>query len=463
MKRTLPKRHAVAGPQRGAASLIVVMVLFFVLSLAAAYTSRNLIFEQKTSANQYRSTMAFEAADAGVDWALTMLNGGTVNDSCVSTAGAKSFAERYLTIADTNPAAPDNGHVTQTARAGSWPTCVFNGAGWTCSCPDDTTVNPAAPVAGGLLPAFRVWLMPTVVGRTHIASLQSNGCTKLPASVAERCLDQAAEGDLGDGIASITSLIALRSGIQNVPASAVTAREALTLAAGAARLRAINTDLKSSGVTVNAGGAINAAQVAAVTIPGTPPAFSIVPSDPGLALLSNVALPTTPPAPPALTAGERMFVWTFGMKRDTYRLQSGLRECASPCSATNINALLAANPNRIIWAEGNVTLDADIGTAAEPVLLIVNGDTLTLGAGVDIKGFVYLTGGASATSTINLPSSPTSLDGAIVAEGGLTTAYGGAPAATDEFTVTYDPVLLNRLKMTYGTWVRVGGSWRDYR
>ena len=44
---------------RGAASLIVVLLLFLVLSLTAAYTSRNLIFEQKTSANQARATMAF--------------------------------------------------------------------------------------------------------------------------------------------------------------------------------------------------------------------------------------------------------------------------------------------------------------------------------------------------------------------------------------------------------------------
>ena len=48
-------------PTRGAATLIVVMLLFFIMSMVAAYTSRNLIFEQRTSANQYRSSQAFEA------------------------------------------------------------------------------------------------------------------------------------------------------------------------------------------------------------------------------------------------------------------------------------------------------------------------------------------------------------------------------------------------------------------
>jgi len=36
-------------------------------------------------------------------------------------------------------------------------------------------------------------------------------------------------------------------------------------------------------------------------------------------------------------------------------------------------------------------------------------------------------------------------------------------AATSELTVTYDPVVLNRLRIGYGSWVRVPGSWRDFR
>ena len=92
--------------QRGAASLIVVMLLFFVLSLTAAYTSRNLIFEQKTSANQSRSTAAFEAAEAGIEWTLAMLNGGTVSDACANLVGGTSFQQRYVAIAPYGAAPP---------------------------------------------------------------------------------------------------------------------------------------------------------------------------------------------------------------------------------------------------------------------------------------------------------------------------------------------------------------------
>ena len=69
-----PARSQSRYRQTGAATLIVVMVLFFIISLVAAYTNRSLIFEQRTSSNQYRSTQALEVADAGLEWAISQLN-----------------------------------------------------------------------------------------------------------------------------------------------------------------------------------------------------------------------------------------------------------------------------------------------------------------------------------------------------------------------------------------------------
>ena len=82
--------------QSGAASLIVVMILFFILSLVAAYTNRSLIFEQRTASNQYRSTQALEAAEAGVEWALAMLNSGRITATCAPsvTVADPSFRQR---------------------------------------------------------------------------------------------------------------------------------------------------------------------------------------------------------------------------------------------------------------------------------------------------------------------------------------------------------------------------------
>jgi hypothetical protein len=48
--------------EQGVATLTVVMVLFFIMALVAAYSSRNMVFEQRTATNQLRSTQALEAA-----------------------------------------------------------------------------------------------------------------------------------------------------------------------------------------------------------------------------------------------------------------------------------------------------------------------------------------------------------------------------------------------------------------
>src|SRR5688572_25736445 len=86
---------ALAGArQHGVAALAVTMLLFFVMVLGVAFVNRNLVFEQRASANQYRSTQAFEAAEAGVEWALALLGRNQrIGGDCLPTAdtAATSF------------------------------------------------------------------------------------------------------------------------------------------------------------------------------------------------------------------------------------------------------------------------------------------------------------------------------------------------------------------------------------
>ena len=465
---------------RGAASLIVVLLLFLVLSLTAAYTSRNLIFEQKTSANQARSTTAFEASDAGVEWVLTQLNGGRIDTTCTESTdvAALSFQQRYLNIAA-------NGNVTQALRAAGslaprlWPTCVFNGTAWNCACPADAGFDPTIPVGDSSFPAFRVWPAvaepsgPTaspwtvvIPGRPGLLPLTVSGCTRLPSVATETCLDYVSRGEIGEGLAGLRSLLALRSGLATMPVAAITARLAVAPyvpPSGEPKLYVVNTDLRT-GFTVNTGGAIITTGFSAQTIPGSPAEASFAPDDSKLLKTSIVAPAGSSTFGPELSEGERMFVMTFGMRRQTYREQPGLRECPSP-SCLDVNSALATNPNRIIWVPGNLALTANLGTPTAPVLLIVDGERLTLGSGVEVHGFIYMTGGATNTSTILLPpDTPTSITGAVVAEGGLVTDYTSAPVSSfNRLTVTYDAAVLDLLRTTYGSWVRLPGSWRDFK
>ena len=246
--------------RRGAASLVVVMILFFVITLVAAYTSRNLLFEQRTSANQYRATLAFETADAGMEWAIARLNEGRMNSDCtelapaagVATPPQDSFRERYL---DPNPATGVIGVRLQTAaptverRAG----CVFNGSAWVCDCPADGNPAPAVTTTGnGPFPAFWVRFLNTQIGtppRAGVVRIQVNACTRADPA----CLDFNRQAQSGDGLATVWSMVALRKGLPTAPAAALTVRQALTF--GSNTYTVTNTDATSGGITIHGGGA----------------------------------------------------------------------------------------------------------------------------------------------------------------------------------------------------------------
>src|SRR5437867_313280 len=96
MKRTVGHHRT---RQRGAASLVVAMIILFGMTMVAFYANRGLLFEQKTSANQYRATSAFEVAEAGIEWATARLNEPQkIDAACSPSADAadKTFRDKYL-------------------------------------------------------------------------------------------------------------------------------------------------------------------------------------------------------------------------------------------------------------------------------------------------------------------------------------------------------------------------------
>ena len=69
-----PTLPTLQGAQRGVGTLTVTLLLMFAASIAVFHLNRGLIFEQRSSVNQGRSTAAFELAEAGIEWASGMLN-----------------------------------------------------------------------------------------------------------------------------------------------------------------------------------------------------------------------------------------------------------------------------------------------------------------------------------------------------------------------------------------------------
>ncbi len=441
----IARRHLRVG--RGAASLVVVMILFFIITLVAAYTSRNLLFEQRTSANQFRATLAFEAADAGIEWAIARLNEGVMNDNCTELAPATavgaqpSFRQRYLDI--------DAG----TGVIGVFPAtpkvagCVFDGAAWVCDCPD--TGNPTLPaqVGSGPFPAFWVRFLSTQVGgRPGIVRIQVNACTRNDAA----CLRFDRQAQSGDGLATVWAMVALRSALPSAPAAALTVRGAFD--AGSDDPVVVNTDAASGGITIHGGAAVNPGPVALQTIPGTPPALSIRQNDPEVAL-PNLTIPYTTLAN---DGRERMFNSVFGAWTPTYLAQPGVAAvpCGGGCNAANVNAAVARFPGHVIRLTGNGTLqiNADIGSAAAPVLLIADENVqVEFGGGSPTMfGVIY-----SRAANWQLEGDGT-IQGAAIAEQAFT-------FEDDDPTIAYNRAVIERIQRLNGSFAKVAGSWRDFQ
>lgn len=461
----MKRRHDLRTQRRrqgGVATLVVVMLLFFVMSLVAAYTNRNLIFEQRTSANQYRSTQALEAAEAGLEWTVSMLNYGRISTACSpsTTLTDTSFRGRYLNIDDATGtvavvANPAGGELT--------PTCVWNGTGWTCSCPLTGDAVPAAlPAATVTAPAFRLRFRPVSitpglgVRQPGLVWLDVVGCTRYEAALGAQCLGFDGRGALNEGRVMVSQMVALTASAVGTPQAALTARGSVALASSG-QVIAYNTAPEASGLTVHAGGAINTAGLSLHSRPGSPAAASIVQND---AMLN---LPQLPPSPqPALfTATDRMFANVFNLRPTTFRQQQAAVEldCAAGCTAAEVRTAVSLNPGRPLWLTGGLTIDSsgDIGTAAEPVLLVINGDLRFDVSGVTVHGLVYsrlpLTGSTAGWVTGGAGSGR--IEGAVVAEGDV--------SGTGTTTIVYDRDVLRRVRQSVGSFVRVPGSWRDFQ
>jgi len=92
-----------AARHRGAAALAMTLLLLCAMTLLAGMARRQQAFELRVSSHQVRAAQAFEAAEAGLEWATAMLDGErTVDERCAAAVSGQSFRERFLS-AETSP------------------------------------------------------------------------------------------------------------------------------------------------------------------------------------------------------------------------------------------------------------------------------------------------------------------------------------------------------------------------
>lgn len=437
-------------PRRGMAALTTVMILFFVMALVAAYTNRNLIFEQRISANSYRANRALAATDAGVEWTIAMLNGGRIDGNCQPStdSGNDDFRRRYLRDS-TDPTLLEGGYElawgTNSANA-VFPACIVVSDGSSsCICPRVGGTVPAInSPTDGIGSSFRIGLLlPGSAVRPGAVQFTSRGCAN-PGSGDSACYAQTANENLSvDGVAGALATVGLVRALPVPPIAALTAGTTIT-ATGGGELWLANGD-PERGLTAYAGGAIT---------PGTGgtdryigPAGSgsdgRVDNDPVLAAL-------------AATVGEADDVWfrsMFGMDMAMFQRSPATRwiNCTAGCTMTNLTNIVAGYPRNPIFltgdnlTPGNLNLDTagTLGSDADPVMLVVNG-TLTVSADVRIIGFVH-------ANNIVWSAGGASVKGAMVSTTGFTT--------TARATLAYDRSVLDLISLRYGSFVLAPGGW----
>lgn len=435
----LNHRHA------GFGALAVMLLLLFGSSIAVFYLNRGLIFEQKTSANQLRSTTAFEVAEAGLEWATGMLNSPQeITAACALTSSVTtSFRAKYVGTSAVAPA------------TATYPGCKISGTTVSCHCPDvagggaettatTTNVDAASAIPATALPGFTVSF--SDVGDSQAVRVTATGCTA-QAGVCKPLTATAATTGNSDAWAQVSVILKLRPLLRAAPTAALTCGAACD-AGGSYDI--INTDVASNGYLVNAGTNItlqggNGAQY--VTIPGQPLENAMIANDDSLTALAASGVGCS---------NSSFFRAFFGTTIAEYRASPQVItiNCGSGSCNTLVESAYNAGWRNFYFPAANgvqLTGTVTLGTsgAGNGVNIVSEGDIQTSGQ-TTIYGMVY---GNNASLNYNGTGSA-NIIGAMVTCNNYSSNGNG--------TLTYDAGALGGTGLRPGVMVRVPGSWRDF-
>jgi PilX N-terminal len=434
--------------QRGAASLFVALVLLLGGTIIAFFANRGFIFEQRTSANQYRATKAFELAEAGAEWALGKLNErmSLTAGSCDTVPGTSpTFLDRY--------AYPTGATFFSSPPTASFAGCRFDPAnvatngGWTCACPAGAAATALGSAAQG---RFGVRIQAVAADPSAI-EIVSRGCSNVAAAgdVCDPAL--AAAQPTGDATAVVRVVVKSRSALAAGPSAALTTGTATT---ASGNLNIVNTHAPSNGITIHAGTTVQLGSgTNPYTLPGTPPRASVLDNDPTLANLT-------------LASEDQFFARFFGQTLTDYRrVGSGTRIISGcsrqACGQQIMNIIDTGERGLQFYVDGDVQFQASdvgssttgsIGTSSNPVIVVVGGAMDTQGA-ITAHGIFY-SATPTATTVANPGGGTSTIFGAYISRGAFQKTGSGT------FNIVYTPFLWgtsnpnNRL-------VRVPGTWRD--
>lgn len=401
--------------QRGAGTLVVVLILLLLSSLATFFTARSAINEQRLSANEIRGKQAFDAASAGQDAALAYFSkGGNSLATTISTPTLYDSSGRpvYFQATFCSPSAYATTDIP--------------------SCPDhhSSALSCTAPCTAATCPVNEA-RTPIVVScgwsdddQAVVRQIQkASGTPSLAGNITSPVVSRGTTNLLtgGASVFNYFNDLTIWSG-GNVPIQSAT---------GKTFIRDVSTDPAATSSDYRTTGNSPACN--------NPPPHYTCSSQGGTV---NSLGPDVIPSDSALSSmNETAFFTNFmGTSPTTYKNSIA----TDVVSAANVGSL-TGKQDAVIWVEGNASGLGDIGTQDHPVILVINGD-LDISSNTTINGLVFVTG------TITGTGSPT-IYGALIGAGAINTT--GNPK------VIYDPKVLGPLP-NMGRPAYVPGSWRDW-
>ena len=218
--------------------------------------------------------------------------------------------------------------------------------------------------------------------------------------------------------------------LSNPPNAGVTGRMDLTMDGD---IELINTQ---SGLNVRAGGTITLdSRVQAIT--GNPGIAGITDNDTELQGLQN---------------NDEFFEHYFSMTKTEAEDQSIYLRCDANNCIDRDNQVTNPDtyPGQNIWISGNTTMNSSIGSAEQPVVLIIDGD-LDLSGDIEVWGLIYITEHGDSLQTFG----NIQLHGALIMESATLKTNGA-------FNVEYNQDLLVPPVGGNGWYAKIAGTWRDF-
>ncbi|WP_255987431.1 pilus assembly PilX family protein [Chitinolyticbacter albus] len=162
--------HTPISRQRGLATLLVAIVMLVVLAIITLHSNKTVVSEQRSTTNEYKQALAFEAAQSGISRFLSELNttNSAINFSKYFSQSGTNFTLKSSYTNTLNP----NGYLNTTATAF---THNFIG-GWQVA-QSDTLPNPkdeSGNTLAGVVQIYRVFLAST--GTSNTFRLIAQGC-----------------------------------------------------------------------------------------------------------------------------------------------------------------------------------------------------------------------------------------------------------------------------------------------